>query len=348
MHFLPVAFENGGVIENTYAISNVELSVAKAGEGQVTDCGVYTSAIDLIVAQGANITAVNGWSDCWAMETVTASDYATTGYAKNTLKFGETQIVSIVELSSGVESANFDKLIESDLSAYYVLTSDLDFNGKKPQPIGDYNTSNYFAGTFDGNGYTIKNYVVQYTTVVTNPAHQNGNYAFGQAAFMFGLSATGAVKNLSFEYTNTMWNSMSFIHDNSGGLIENIYLKANYTNANVVNENTCRIGGIVTQNNGKIKNCIAEVSFADTTIAAKAVGAIAWINQANGVVDNCYVVSDGTQSAFNANNTTGTATNYGVFATIASLVTAQSANITVANGWSSYWKVANGAVSFGR
>ena len=157
------------------------------------------------------------------------------------------------------------------------------------------------------------------------------------------------MKNLGLEYTNVYWTRMAPIGGNYGTL-ENLYVKTSFTRATLTNDTTNISGGLTSVNyaSGLIKNCIVDVSFAATAITSSNTGAVVGRN-INGTIENCYAICNVTALKV-AKTKEGSAkeTNVGVYASVADLVTAQSANITAANGWVAYWTVADGLVKFGR
>ena len=330
-----IAFENGSSasVENCYAVSNVAISVVNNGEGAVSGCEVFANTVEMFNAISGSLTAENGWANIWSVAKATE-----TGLSKNTLKFGAAELVTIAYLSSGIES-KLESIVESNMSGYYVLTSNLDFNGIATQPIG--NANNHFTGTIDGQGYTIKNYVGGAST-------DNADGGVAARSFIAYVGAGGVVKNLGLEYTNQYWTRMAPIGGNYGTL-ENLYFKTNFPRATLTNDATNITGGITSVNyaGSVVRNCIVDVTFAATAITSSNTGAAVGRN-INGTIQNCYAVCNVTALKI-AKTKEGTAkeTNVGVYANVTDLVAAQSANVTTANGWASYWKVADGAIVFG-
>ncbi len=96
--------------------------------------------------------------------------------------------------ASGTESNPIMITSVADLKSmgttgYYKLANDIDLSGETHwQPIGNYDFGTDFNGTFDGNGYTIRN------LTVNNPGYDGG---------LFGsIAPGGVVKNLNLENVN--------------------------------------------------------------------------------------------------------------------------------------------------
>lgn len=117
-------------------------------------------------------------------------------------------------------------------NAHYILTKDIDLKKKKWSPIGT-DSSSPFKGSFDGNGYKIKN-------LRTN----KGNLYSG----LFGYMKDGHIKNLTI---HCIVRGKSFVGAlvgmNDGGTIE-------YCNAVCELKGKSIAGGLVGKNRGTI-NC---------------------------------------------------------------------------------------------
>lgn len=146
--------------------------------------------------------------------------------------------------------------VRNYLTAHFKLICDITFTSSHWLPIGtsDYQYNyNYFTGSFDGNGFTIKNLWVDNSV---------------GAAGLFGYNK-GVIKNL---------------------FIENCTLSA-YGSGSSYSSASAYAGGIVAQNSGTIINCyvIGTVSASASAIETYAyVGGIAGYNK--GTVANCYSV----------------------------------------------------------
>lgn len=99
---------------------------------------------------------------------------------------------------------------------------------------------------------------------------------------------------------------------------------------------------------GIIKNCIVDVIYGATNTLADSNSGAAVGRNINGTIMSCYAVCNLSLAITKTNEGSAKATNVGVYASMADLVAAQSASVTAENGWSEYWKVADGAIAFGR
>ena len=178
------------------------------------------------------------------------------------------------------------------------LTADIDMSGHYWVPIG----TNY-TGTFDGNGYAIKNLKM----ARTNPSAGRG---------LFGTVSTGTIKNVQlvgcdfYDYQSgigttymgcivaqmtgtgaTLMNSvangtlkttnpsgvMGGLAGNNGGSIHSSFASATL--------NGYTMGGLVGNNSSNLKNSFANAKFASS--GEGYVGGLVGVN--SGTVENCYV-----------------------------------------------------------
>ena len=98
------------------------------------------------------------------------------------LLWGECALCAELRINSADELIGFSENVSKgvDYSEITVfLDSDIDFSGKTFEPIGNY--SNSFLGTFDGQGYTISNLVMNSTS---------------QYVGLFGYSEGTTIKNV--------------------------------------------------------------------------------------------------------------------------------------------------------
>ena len=147
------------------------------------------------------------------------------------------------------------------------LESDLDFTGKSFEPIGTYNywgDSNYFNGTFDGQGHVISNLVMSSSSL--------------ESVGLFGSSATLTIKNVIIDSSCSFASSYNgssseFDYGYVGGVIGYCYAyNGNCTIENSVNmasvafsgnisgRGELYLGGVVgelysSKNDSTMKNC---------------------------------------------------------------------------------------------
>ena len=180
-------------------------------------------------------------------------------------------ISTVADLNTFVAYVNSGRSFAGE---YVSLTANLEFHGSETNQwttIGQYDAenhkSNYFAGTFDGNGYSISGVYINKTT----------NYQG-----VFGYS-TGTIKNLTVEGTITGGSYVGGIAGYSTGTIINCVNKC------TVKGSGSYIGGIVGVSNGKIEKCytIGNVSGTNTTFGL-AVGGIVGINLNDAVISTSF------------------------------------------------------------
>ena len=230
-------------------------------------------------------------------------------------------------------------IIQSNMSASYVLTSDLNMNGLTLAWIkGD------FTGTIDGNGYGIVN-----TTLASYVANEGGY----KPAFI--VNNYGTLKNIRFEIADLNTSGGSYDRGLvvcNYGTVSNVYVDFNIATLSTRGDAQTEAmdwmdgAGLVRQNAGTVENSIVRVTrSAGIEVPANWIsGLITW-NQPSGKVSNSYVITaidtvdsiqvDSTQKA-------------GV-TKVSDWDTMDTKDITAANGFSSVWSVnSDGVVSFGK
>ena len=176
------------------------------------------------------------------------------------------------EIESGEELAYLSRQIaakDSTLtgSTYYVLTADIDLNGKAFTPIGaDY--SHTFSGHFDGQNHTISN------LEVTGSASYAGLFGYTNAA-IGNLTLTGATVTNTAGYTGVLAG----------------YVSGSNTITNCLVKNSSVTGGS-NYTGGLVGNCATDVSgcaVADTTVSGTGYcGGL--FGTTSKTVKNCYAL----------------------------------------------------------
>lgn len=176
----------------------------------------------------------------------------------------------------------------------FVLLNDIDFKGAEITPIfNELGTVMYyegFKGIFDGNGYVIKNFVINKSI----DSYENQYFAEG----FFGAIATSSIiKNLGLEnFTITSSNGAAFsLHCN--GTIENCYANGTINLTDYGEAYSIMGGGLVVYNHGYIKNCYIAGKIEADTQSSTRVGGICYLN--NGEIENCLVLLDELTIEFN-------------------------------------------------
>ncbi|MBR3790837.1 MAG: hypothetical protein IKK20_03430, partial [Clostridia bacterium] len=170
---------------------------------------------------------------------------------------------------------------------YFKLTKNISLT-QPFRSIGWYNTgtgaNNYFAGTFDGQGYTISN-----LTITTASNGNNANYMG-----LFGYVYTGAtIKNLNVAVTATGGSYVGGLAGYNMGTISNVMVSG------TVSGSGSYIGGIVGVNSGTIKNAYnkATVNGTNSTFGL-AVGNVVGINLSAGKMFNIIATGNTTASQY--------------------------------------------------
>lgn len=93
---------------------------------------------------------------------------------------------------------DFANLVKKDNDGYFKLVADIDFNGKSVSPL--FSSSTPFAGHFDGNGKTIKNFKVADTDQDGNFKHVTSSTQY--YGFFGYIGANGIVENVTLDSFN--------------------------------------------------------------------------------------------------------------------------------------------------
>ena len=181
--------------------------------------------------------------------------------------------------------------------------------------------SSALYGTIDGCGYAIKNLKI-------NTSH--GDYA--QSGGLFSL-IYGEIKNVAFINATVdngaVWASGAMLCGTlkSTGVISNVFISGKV----LIQGNNC--GGIVWTNEGTVKNCIVALETNNTTEYCSAGVKV-------GGASNCYGISSTFKQLSVQQGTKCYENNAAFLSNVTSL--------PEANGWNSYWKLANGTLYFGK
>ena len=191
---------------------------------------------------------------------------AKTVYADdNTLFLGSGTVDDPYLICSAEDLLNLSESVNSGVTYYhqYVqLANDIDMQGIEMQPIGLYGGGNYFWGTFDGNGYVIRN---------INIRSESNAGLFGQLG--------GTVMNLGIEsgtISGGLCDGAIASHAASrSALIVNCYNKAS------IFAERLRAGGIADNFDGTILNC-----WSDCELDAQQTAGI--VSYSCRVINCCY------------------------------------------------------------
>ncbi len=298
------------------------------GAAKVTEGNDYTFTvtaaegyiIDTVTVNGEAVTLTAG---SYTVPAVTAAPVITVTVKEKPADVKPTEL----NMTNAGTPAALKALLNATPDGHFVLTEDLDFAGAVW--VG----GTVFTGTLDGNGYSIKNFSINF-----NAGDDNG-----YCPYVFA-SNSGTIKNLKLVYSfDAAYNNhqAGLIKSNTG-TVENVYFDI------TINQSTVAYNqlGLVASSNGEggtIKNCIINVTVgSDVTFADTTAGLVSFYNNA-ATIENVYVVS-GSSLPISA-YAWGTATNNAIYADMAALTTAVT-SFDSANGWSEYWSIADGAVVF--
>lgn len=258
--------------------------VTKNGEVYNGEDLTYTSDNEnVVVADATNIT-IKG--EGTAVVTVASNGTTLTTITVTTSALW-TPITTVAEFNA----------IENNLTGKYKLMNDLDYQGGTLTTIAHWNSgagngTNQFSGIFDGQGYTIKNFV-------NNNTSTNGNYS------LFGtVNTAGVIRNLNVSGTLAARIAGGIVTINNG-TVENCFanISITYTGSTTSDGNN-PMGGIASKNTGTIKNCVTIVSVSGTNTSV--IGAIVGRNTAaTAKVENCYSMTSAAIKLYsNTGNTT--------------------------------------------
>ncbi len=259
------------------------------------------------------------------------------------------------------------KVLTSYLGGNYVLTSDLDMGGLYLKSIAT------FTGVLDGQGYAIKNTSISFAGDTTGDSSYNPHFI---------EKNQGTVKNIRFEINGMDYHTGSSLRGliaRNEGTISNVYLNINLDHSReYVDAQSHNWAGLLNRENaGTISNCIVNVTANEkspvynaddkgnegkgTTVIGEedliiengAIGALAYNNDEGATVENCYVITNGTNvNVIVLNNKKDLSVDE--LAEVNAMKVdswkelSEKEDFLEENGWSSYWtKAANGAVSFG-
>ncbi len=187
---------------------------------------------------------------------------------------GKGTVKNPYKISSASDLKNLRNLVNEGVTfedKYIVQTADIDLSEVKNwKPIGTYKNSAAFSGTYDGNGYSVKNLTA---------TGENDNGYLGLFGFL-----NGTVKNVSVINCN-----INGVY--AGGLVSHASKNSEIINCFVSGKITAaeRASGIVDNSYGKVYNCAA-----DCELESNSIGGISGYYYST--VENCYSNYGGTDS----------------------------------------------------
>ena len=230
----------------------------------------------------------------FGLSSVLAFSLAVTGCSQkssddNTQQDSSDAVSSTIEIS---DKEDFEKIYD-DLTASYILTSDIDFEGETIRSVGYFepkseepedeetpNVSLAFTGTFDGNGHTLSN-------ITVDAADKNGVGLFGCVTGEGSWVKNLRVDTISVKGGNYTGGVVGFA--DFGSYLEELTL----TGENFV-EGKFLVGGIVGASHADIVNCTASADVALREDGMQGLGIIVG-GQEDGNLENC--TADGSVTA---------------------------------------------------
>ncbi|MDE4907709.1 PEGA domain-containing protein [Methanogenium marinum] len=188
-----------------------------------------------------------------------------------------------------------------DWDKHFIVTNDIDLaeGGSPTVTIG--NLSNTFTGTFDGQGYTIRNFELSVGSgevglfgVVGSGGNirnlnvetdANGVHGDANVGVIVGENRGSLTNCYATGNVTAVDYAGGLVGQNSGGTITNCYATGNATAGN-------NAGGLVGYNNGSITNCYATGSATADRYAGGLVG------YNNGSITNCYATGSATADRY--------------------------------------------------
>ena len=262
-----------------------------------------------------------------------------------------TKLCVCTKIFTQADAANFESIIEANLDGYFILGSDIDFTGVAVKTIGDTadggSADKYLKFTFDGRGYAMTNIVV----VVDNPTRdpeKNGS--------LFGRLESGSFSNVMIEMETYAYYWGSGTRLNATALfqclrkaasVDNVYLVIRHP-VDGTGKNAYEYqAGIAEMCLGSITNCVVDIDVADVdsvSYTAWLVGYDYWENP----YTNNYAITNGLEMKFTISSSApasyhGKNEAYLDYDAFYASVT----ELPAADGWSSYWSLENGTLSFG-
>lgn len=298
---------------DTYEDGESVLNLCEAGEEirltakwkYIDPIGYYTITFDSNGGEGAmnDVDARPGSSvflpynkftreyyvfDCWNTDPLGNGQRFSDGAVINEDIAGRDQTVTLYaiwELDSGVymiENPEDMLSVRNDLGGTYVMTRDLDFDGKilNEFPLA---TDSAFHGVFDGRGFVIRN-----LSISQNPSLSR---YWQDSLSIFGYNE-GTIKNLGIENSEIKGDGYSngaIFANTNDGLIENCYAKDCTVRVSDNGQTVTITGaGIVAHNFGHINNCYftGSIYAKITDGVVVGLGGIASLNQY--AISNCF------------------------------------------------------------
>lgn len=198
----------------------------------------------------------------------------------------EEQQLTVPDGYIGITTAEELQNMQNDLTAKYILMSDIDMTDIEWTVIASGTSSRlYFTGIFDGNNHKISNLNIEATNAYVG---------------MLGYINGGTVKNLTLENINVVGENTAtttyigglagYIN---GGTIENITIQGNNSVTSGLTEQTVYIGGLLGYTTGTSTYTNIEINnirvIGDTSNTLYEGGLIGYVYGTNTKIDNAVI-----------------------------------------------------------
>ncbi|MBO7215103.1 MAG: hypothetical protein J6V66_06385 [Clostridia bacterium] len=154
-----------------------------------------------------------------------------------------------------VEISTIEQLKAIEPNKNYILINDINLKWVNWTPIEN------FAGTFNGNGYTISNFTVDKDLIAESKSNTNFGFMLKNSGTITNLKLHSVQFTINFSITDNSQASskltrIGVIATENSGVIENCEVTGEITvNSKVKLDNQIRCGFISSYNNGTISNC---------------------------------------------------------------------------------------------
>lgn len=228
--------------------------------------GLTVSEAELLLQSTYEIDLGWDFAEVWKMDTA---------LGRPVLRVAEEQPSGMVYMISDVDDLELLRMYGQISENKFILSNDIALSG-------NFNPISTFAGTLDGNGYTITGLTIQASEACPTGA--------------FILNNTGVIENIGFTEAvvfgiqTDQSNWASVIVGTNNGVIRRAYVLGNISGGH-------RSSAIVSWNNNVVEDC-----YCVATIAGKVeTGGIAAVTTDGSLIKNCYVVP----KIYSTNNNTG-------------------------------------------
>ncbi len=253
--------KQNGVVDSCYSYEDVITNASYETPGRFSQSGIPISFEDLISVKFYQSIGFSNWNTAKNGFRLPRPDKA----SDPVLEKGLTQYMPL-PISTPSELYNMGK----NEAGHYILTQNITLT----TPWKTIFTQNGFSGTFDGNGYTIK------------------NLKLGSEQGMFSNITGGTVKNLNIENASASTSV-------SGGILTACnygYIINCSISGNIVTKKAGVLGAFTAENYGEISGCTAKVNITNNDDNSTT-GGICGEN--NGVVFNTFFSGKITSSGKN-------------------------------------------------